>query len=68
MPSDPELERAQPVLLTIAAVAPEGRAQGRVLVRQVQHVLRHGRALDDAPDFDGAFFFDEFADREEECG
>jgi hypothetical protein len=47
----------------VAAGAPECGAQSRVLVCEVEDVLRERGALDDGADLDGAFFFDELADR-----
>jgi hypothetical protein len=37
-------------------------------VCEIENVLGEAGALDDGADFDGAFFFDEFADCEEEGG
>ena len=56
------------VFLSVAAAAAERRAQARVLVRQVEDVLRQVRGLHDAADLDRALGLDQLADRDEEVG
>lgn len=52
--------------LTIAAAATEGSTQLAVLVGEIEDRLGQVGGLDDAADFDSAFFLDEFADSVEE--
>lgn len=51
------------MFLTIRTTAPESGAQGRVVMGQVQNVLRQARCLDDAPNLHGTFVLDECPDR-----
>jgi hypothetical protein len=51
---------------SVTAAAPKGGAQGRVVVREVEHGLREAGGLDDAADLHGTLLFDELADREEQ--
>lgn len=53
---------------TIATTTPECSTKRRVLVRQIQNVLRQLGCLDDTANLDCAFVFDELADGEEEVG
>ena len=68
LPPSSHIPPVHPQPLAIAPAAPERRAQGGILVGEIQDVLGETGALDDAPDFDGAFFLDEFADGVEEVG
>jgi hypothetical protein len=46
-------------LLSFAPATSESCTKTGVLMRQVQYMLRKRCRLDDAPDFDGAFFFNQ---------
>lgn len=46
-------------LLAIGPAAPECRAQSRIVVRKIKHILRQARGLNDAPHLDGALVLDQ---------
>lgn len=48
--------------LSLRSIALERSTEGRILVREVQDVLRQARSLDDTADLDRAFVLDKLAD------
>jgi hypothetical protein len=46
---------------TIATITPKLGTEIRILVCQIEHMLRHAGSLYDTPDLDTALFLDEFS-------
>jgi len=56
------------IYLSITTTTPERSTKPRVLVRQIQNMLRQTRCLNDTPNLDRALLLDKFANRKDKIG
>jgi hypothetical protein len=64
MPSVPHSQDATrpPPRSPLSTTTPERRTKRRIMMRQIQHILRQARSLNDTPDFDRTLILNQSAD------